>query len=840
VFVTKVSSDGSRLEWSTYLGGSGRDTGYAVAVATDGSVYVTGVTESPNFPLVRAAQQNYGGGQSDAFLARIAANGTGLEWSTTIGGTQTDRARGLALDTAGAAYVTGSTSSTDFPAVNPQQPGPFRDGDVDAFLVKVPSTGGPLAYATRLGGGNEDHGLAVAVDPQNNAYVTGDTLSPQFPTVRPLQATFGGSATFPDAFLAKYNPTGSALVYSTFLGGSDFDHGTAVAVDGQGAAYVAGNTNSSNFPTNIPLQAVKANDSDAFVTKVDPAGAALVYSTFVGGSGADGANAIAVDRTGSAHVVGTTASTNMPVAKATQGAKGGSDDAFVLRLDSTGRGPLFSTFLGGREADSALGVALGPRGVVHVVGMTGSSDFPTEKPVAGSRPPAAGDAYLATMDPVDAAIPAPTSAAAPAATSSSDTGHDTRVRVLTALTVGLLLAAALQTMYLRRRAPATTGPPPRGRPIAPKPTATPGLKVLDQAGNPSKKAGATAKAPTPPRSARTPKTRGGPKGAAAKKAAASKKGGGRGPDKETVAATAGPEFTDVTEVPEVAPVAGVPDDGGPPTVATPPPAPPKTKPQAPAIAQLLEEDLWAPEPADPSEVGEPADEAPAASDDVEAQPAQPEWAPFDTGSTPAVGPADPDEPAPPPPAIPPVPAEELSFWDLFPEDLPPARATPFPTEDLLAPDHLPLPEGPDSAAGRLVGPHPDDDAVAPYTAPPAPDEAQRELDRPPRPPEAEIVIAELLDGPPPAGVRASAESQWAPQAPDDDFFIDDLLVDPSDDTGPRPEPTENAGATNGVDSGETAATTGPSREEQAAIAADRARRRRSRRGGRGRKPPGNG
>jgi len=845
VFVSKLSPDGSRLIWSTYLGGRGRDTGYAVAVGADGAVYVGGVTESSDFPQARAAQTAYGGGASDAFMAKIAANGASVDWSTFVGGTQTDRARGLAVDTAGNAYLTGSTNSTDFPAVNPQQPGPFG-ADLDAFLVKVPSAGGGLAFATRLGGANDDHGLAVAVDTQGSAFVTGDTLSPAFPTVRPLQPSSGGSAggvagSFADAFVAKYNPAGSALVYSTFLGGGDVDQGTAIAVDASGAAYVAGNTNSSNFPTVGPLQAAKANEPDAFVAKVDPPGAALVYSTYFGGSGADGANAIAVDRAGAAHVVGTTGSADWPTTKAVQATSGGGDDAFVLKLDSTGRGPLYSSYLGGREAESGMGVAVDTEGVVHVLGLTGSSNFPSVKPFAGSRPPAGGDAFVAMVNLVDAGATAGPAAAAPAGRSSSTSSHDRRVRMLFALTLALLVAAVLQTLYLRRRTPAAAGPAPRVKP-APPPSATPGLKVLDSAGSGAKKSGATAKAPMAPRSSRTPKPRGGPKGGPGQKAGGPQKKGGarKGPSRPEPVA----DPSASASVPEAA---KLPDDGGPPTVATPLA---KVKPQEPAIASLLEEDLWgpglwqAPAPGDspeesqaPDERGEPGASMPApdTSGLDEHQPA-PEWAPFDTGSTPAVTP-DPSEPGP---AIPPVPAEELSFWDLFPEDLPPVRPTALPAEDLLV-DKLALPEGPDSAAERLVGAAADDENTVTAEAP-ADDspqitpQPQQQSERPPRPPEAEaeIVIAELLDGPPPTGLRPSGESPWTPPPADSDFFIDDLLAQPGS------EPDAKAGSEAENKSHVAAAAQGRSKEEQARIAADRARRRRSRRGGGRKNPPGGG
>lgn len=866
VFVSKISPDGTRLLWSTYLGGGGRDTGYAVAVGSDGAVYVAGVTESSDFPRANPAQDAFGGGSSDAFVAKLASSGTTLEWSTYIGGTATDRGRGLAVDSAGNAYVTGSTSSVDFPTANPYQPGPYRPDDLDAFLAKVPAGGGPLAYATRLGGSNDDHGLAVAVDGQNNAYVTGDTLSPGFPTVRPIQAGSGGSASgvagsFPDAFVTKFNPAGSALVYSTFLGGSDLDQGTAITVDAAGAAHVAGNTNSPNFPTVVPLQAAKGNDTDAFVAKLDPPGASLVYATYVGGSGADGANGIAVDRNGSPVVVGTTGSGNWPTREPVQPSRGGGDDAFVLKLTADGRASLFSTFLGGREADSGMGVAVDAQGAAHVLGLTGSPDFPSVKPVVGSRPATGGDAFVATVDLADATGPEPSSAAVPAAEgtpspSSSTTGHDRRVRALGILTLVLLAAAVGQTVYLRRRpaVPAGRQPQPTKPAVPATPartsTASPGVTVLG-AGAAAAKAGGAAK------STRTPKSRGGPKTGPSKsggqKAGGKKAGSGKpGGQKTAAAAKAG-------ALGGTAPDVDGADDGGPPTVAAPPPTPPRprVKPQEPAVAQLLEEDLWAPEP--PVELPEQPSEEPA--DQRDRPVAKEAAAPIDTGEVPAVDvaadappPAAADAPAaaeaaperapsepppsaepvevPPAPAIPPVPAEELSFWDLFPEDLPPARATTFPVEDLLV-EHIPLPEGPDSAAGRLLGrpepgeqpaqPDPDLDPEAPFALLP-------------HPPEAEIVIAELLDGPLPTGLRPSAESPWAPQTPGDDFVISDLLTNQEGED--RPGDGRPPVASEPEDGDHAAPTSSPTRDQQARIAADRARRRRARRG-RG-KSPGSG
>ncbi|HTJ76490.1 MAG TPA: SBBP repeat-containing protein [Acidimicrobiales bacterium] len=821
VFVTKLAPGGSAVVWSTYLGGRGRDTGYSIALGPGGSVYVAGVTESPDFPKAKAAQDAYGGGPSDAFVARIAANGATLDWSTFLGGTQTDRARGVAVDTAGNAYVTGSTSSVDFPSLNAQQPGPYRPDDVDAFLTKIPASGAPIAYSTRLGGGNDDHGLAVAVDGQGEAFVTGDTLSPGFPTVRPLQAASGGSASgvagsFPDAFVAKFAANGSSLVYSTFLGGSDYDQGTAIAVDGSGAAYLTGSTASPNFPTVSPAQPRKDADADAFVAKVDPAGAALVYSTYLGGGGADGGNGLAIDSAGDAYVTGTTGSTNWPTVKPVQAAKNGEDDAFLAKLNPTGSSLLFSTYVGGKDSDSGMSVAVDAQGSVHLLGLTASADFPQVKPLPSAKAPAAGDAFVATLSLSDTAAPSGTTATTAAGASS---GHSGRVRALGLLTLALFLVAGAQTIYLRRRPSAKPGTRPHPQP-APKPAAKPaaagaGLRVLDDdAGPPTRPVKATAGT----KSTRTPKPRGGPKTGPSRPKS--------GPPPGRVAKPE--EADDATVAVPTPPPEPVPEPEQEPEPATP-------RVQEPAIARLLEEDLWSPlppaaprpEPAPrPDAAGTAASRAasadtaaPRASADEVADAvleSRPETAVRAEAETPA--PAAAPSPGPGLP-LPPVPAEELSFWDLFPEDLPPARPASFPADDLLA-DHLALPDGPDSVAAR----HAPREVVAPPPAPSPPSA--------PPPPEAEIVIAELLDGPVPSGLRPSAESPWAPTADRDDFLIRDLLADQAqaaaapphgdDDDGPEPEP-------NG------AGTSGPtSAEQRARIAADQARRRRARRGGGGR------
>ncbi len=328
------------FEYSTYLGGAGEDQPYAIAVDSAGNAYVAGSTESLNFPTTGPIQASRRG-SSDAFVTKINGAGTALVWSTYLGGDSNDSARAVAVDASGSAYLTGQTESSNFPTLNALRPAP--GGGADAFVVKLNPAGSALAYGTYLGGLGADSGYGIAVDGSGNAYLAGDTESDNFPTMNPLQARraagtcsftfFGFTESFPcaDAFVTKLNPAGSALVYSTYLGGSltggalsGIDGARAIAIDSAGNAYVAGRTSATDFPTRNPVQAAYGGGSDdAFVAKLNPAGSALVYSTYLGGSARDQAESIAVTASGNATVAGTTVSTNFPTASPLQAAYGG-------------------------------------------------------------------------------------------------------------------------------------------------------------------------------------------------------------------------------------------------------------------------------------------------------------------------------------------------------------------------------------------------------------------------------------------------------------------------------------------------------------------------------------
>ena len=394
-FVTKLSPTGSALVYSTYLGGgagNGNDIAQGIAVDSAGNAYVTGWTGSGNFPT-KNPFQGHGAGSYDAFVTKLSPTGNALVYSTYLGGGGRDIAYGIVVDSAGNAYVTGQTYSTNFPTKNPFQ-GVFG-GYVDAFVTKLSPDGSALVYSTYLGGSGLDTGYGIALDSAGNAYVTGWTGSSNFPTKNPFQGAFAGS--YYDAFVTKLSPTGSALVYSTYLGGNGDDYGYGIAVDSARNAYVAGATTSTNFPTKNPFQGAGAGNVDAFVTKLSPAGTALVYSTYLGGGFPDYAYGIALDSSRNAYVTGYTKSTNFPTNHPFQ--PNHAFDAFVAKLSPTGSALVYSSYLGGsNSSEIGYGIAVDSTRNAYVTGYTHSTDFPTKNPFQGAN---AGsyDAFVTKISP---------------------------------------------------------------------------------------------------------------------------------------------------------------------------------------------------------------------------------------------------------------------------------------------------------------------------------------------------------------------------------------------------------------------------------------------------------
>jgi hypothetical protein len=379
------------LSYSTYLGGTGGDMAYGIAVDSSGDAYVAGTTASTNFP-VKSAVQSSSRGSSDVFVAELNPTGSALLYSTYIGGSGADSGQGIAVDASGDAYVAGTTSSGNFPVSTGAYQSTYGGGNSNAFVLKLGAEGSTLAYATYLGGNGSDFGQAIAIDGSGNSYVTGSTTSPNFPTQAPIQigndgcttTSSGATTCTSDAFVTKLNSTGTALIYSTYWGGSSADSGQAIAVDPQGDCYVGGYTYSIDFPTQVPLQSANGGGIDGFITEFNPGGSAAIFSTYWGGSSNDQIFGLALDSAGSIYVVGETQSDNFPTAgNAYQATYGGNGDAFLSKFASPGANGstvVYSTYLGGSQPDEANGIAVDSSGNVFVVGYTQSSDFPSLDP----------------------------------------------------------------------------------------------------------------------------------------------------------------------------------------------------------------------------------------------------------------------------------------------------------------------------------------------------------------------------------------------------------------------------------------------------------------------------
>jgi len=408
-FVTKVNARGDALVYSTYLGGANDDRGNAIAVDGAGNAYVTGYTYSTNFPVANALQASSASpGYPDAFVTKLNAAGSGLVYSTYLGGIGPDNGLGIAVDAAGAAYVTGQTQSSNFPVANAARP-TYSGGSGDAFVTKLTPAGTALAYSTYLGGAGGESGYGIAVDGAGSAYVTGYTSSTNFPVANALQAVYGGSKGYPDAFVTKLAPTGTAFAYSTYLGGVSQDIAYGIAVDAAGDAYVTGSTNSSNFPTKNAYQSAFGGPVDAFVSELNAAGSGLVYSTFLGNGSSDDGFGIAVDGAGRAYVTGDTSSSTFPTQNAVQGTFGGplgGLDAFVATLLPGGGGLGYSTYLGGGGNDEGTAIAVDGSGSAYVAGFTASTNFPTRNAVQDTYGGGPEDAFVARIaTPASGAVP---------------------------------------------------------------------------------------------------------------------------------------------------------------------------------------------------------------------------------------------------------------------------------------------------------------------------------------------------------------------------------------------------------------------------------------------------
>ncbi|HSS51266.1 MAG TPA: SBBP repeat-containing protein [Thermoanaerobaculia bacterium] len=401
------------IVYSTFLGGPGFDRGSSIAVDGSGNVYVTGGTSSTSFPGVTPGSfQPATGDSGDAFVTKINSTGTEIVYSTFLGGTGFDEAKGIAVDGAGNAYVMGTTTSSKFPGVTGTSIKASPGGGFDAFVTKINATGNGILYSTFLGGSEDDLAAAIAIDGSGSAYLTGSTRSTSFTGVTPgsLQPE---KSDFDDAFVTKINSAGTAIVYSTFLGGNGFDKGLAIAVDDIGNAYITGVTaRSTTFPgvTDGSIQrAYGGGESDAFVTKINSIGKAIVYSTFLGGSAADVGSAIAVDSAGNVYVAGDTRSAISPGAQFFTAEKrsiqmtNDGHSVFIAKINAPGTTILYSTFLGGPLGSDQLAccVAVDSGDNAYVLNRTAASIFPGVG--AGSIQPANAGSFDFVVTKIDPA-----------------------------------------------------------------------------------------------------------------------------------------------------------------------------------------------------------------------------------------------------------------------------------------------------------------------------------------------------------------------------------------------------------------------------------------------------
>ncbi len=366
-------------------GGTGTTQGIGIAVDSSGNAYAVGYTSAADFSTANPIFPYIG--NADAFVAKINAAGTALVYSTYIGGSGTDYLESVGVDSAGNAVAVGYTYSPDFPVASPYQATFNGSSSVPNAVVVKLSPSGTLLYSTYFGGSGLVEGYAVAVNGSGNAYVTGTALT-GLPTTSGAFLTANQGAN--DAYVAKFSPTGS-LIYSTYLGGSANDYAFSIAVDGSGNAYVTGSTASSSF-TNAPsetlsggLRAALSGASDGFVAELNPAGSALIYLVYLGGSGSDGGEGIAVDSNGNAYVTGYTTSTDFPTttgAYQTSAPAGANiSHGFVSKLSADGSSVVYSTYLAGNRSDIPYGIAVDPAGDAWVVGSTASDRFPVVSPI---------------------------------------------------------------------------------------------------------------------------------------------------------------------------------------------------------------------------------------------------------------------------------------------------------------------------------------------------------------------------------------------------------------------------------------------------------------------------
>lgn len=372
-FISKLSSDGSTLVYSSYFGGSEGDYSYSLALDNDQNVFITGYTDSDDFPTTIDAWDrtvDY----IDCFVVKLASNGSTLIYSTVVGGTQIDIGQSIDVDDTGNAYISGYTSSDNFPTVNAVNS--TRNGLNDLFVFKLAANGSNLLYATFMGGSNDDENSRITLDDSNQAYVTAITSSSDFPTTNnSFDRTYNGDA---DCIIFKLDTNGSTLLFSTFIGGSSYESPKAIAIDSSTNICIAGETGSYDFPIVVnAFSGTRSGLIDCFVLKLSNNGSLLLCSTFIGGARNDTSSSMTLDDEDNFYVVGLTNSYEFPVTKnahdRTYNALG---DCIVFRMAANCSTLIHSTFLGGGAIDKGYSIAVDDNNSAYVTGYTYSTNFP--------------------------------------------------------------------------------------------------------------------------------------------------------------------------------------------------------------------------------------------------------------------------------------------------------------------------------------------------------------------------------------------------------------------------------------------------------------------------------
>jgi hypothetical protein len=397
VFVARIRLNGgvASVVWWTYLGGSSSEQAFGAAVDRLGFPYVVGNTQSTDFPTLTPYDGTIGG--TEGFITCLDPDGASLFYSSFLGGTNSDYARAVAVDSSFNAVIVGYTYSSNFPTLNPLFPAVSTTPDVFVTLLDVVGDG---VWSTYLGGNGGDFGLGAAIDDAQTVYMTGNTLSTNFPLAGPLSA-YGGNT---DAFVTRISTVGllPSLTWSRYLGGSDSDYGTAIVADAAGTfVYATGYTYSNDFPTApvAPLDGTLNSTTDAYVARLNPADGQPLWSTYLGGNSVDYALALAADASGNVYLTGYTYSSDFPLKGAFDSTINGNADVFVTKIYSSGAALGWSSFIGGAGDDVGRGIAVEPgTGAVYVTGETTSADFPLVNPLDGLLG-GAQDAFVVRIDP---------------------------------------------------------------------------------------------------------------------------------------------------------------------------------------------------------------------------------------------------------------------------------------------------------------------------------------------------------------------------------------------------------------------------------------------------------